>query len=419
MLVSYPVRGEGPVLVEALRMRALPEGSCDKLLEFLRLYRDAVQLVVDRIWSINGEFSINKLHKLFYNDLTSMGFRAHHAKEIYVYAKSLVGSAKNNGGGKPILRRLSARVDKYDYELDLDDMSLTLKLHNNREVRLKLMAPRGRVEKYRGWSSYELVVKYDGESFWVSAYFRRTVKTMKPRTVMAIDLNFDNITIAVFTLDGRLIRLKRFETPHRKLLTHRMWIERIQRRYPRSWRFTRGIRGAIERHGERMKNISQDYAHKVGDLVAELALKYRSAVVLEDLEKIRENGKEGRRFNKKLGLWFYRKIQSCMEYEVRERNLEVVKVDPKGTSSKCPRCGGKLVEYGHRVLRCRECNFVGDRDVVATLNLYRKYTKKRSRCGVPGAALNALKPDESPSGVRGNKGDAMKNTSSYTNLYVS
>jgi IS605 OrfB family transposase len=57
-----------------------------------------------------------------------------------------------------------------------------------------------------------------------------------------------------------------------------------------------------------MKNISQDYAHKVGGLVAELALKYRSAVVLEDLEKIRENGKKGRRFNKKLGLWFYRRV---------------------------------------------------------------------------------------------------------------
>jgi len=66
-----------------------------------------------------------------------------------------------------------------------------------------------------------------------------------------------------------------------------------------------------------------------------------------------------------------------------------------------------------------ECNLVGDRDVVATLNIYRKYAEKRSRCGVPGVALNAPKPDEGPSGVRGNKGDAMKNTSSYTNLYVS
>jgi hypothetical protein len=47
--VSYSVRGEEPVLVEALRMRALPEGSYDNLLEFLKLYRDAVQMVVDRI----------------------------------------------------------------------------------------------------------------------------------------------------------------------------------------------------------------------------------------------------------------------------------------------------------------------------------------------------------------------------------
>ena len=48
-MVSYLVRGEELVLVETLRMRALPEGSYDKLLEFLRIYRDAVQLIVDEI----------------------------------------------------------------------------------------------------------------------------------------------------------------------------------------------------------------------------------------------------------------------------------------------------------------------------------------------------------------------------------
>ena len=47
------MRGEEPVVVEALKTRALSEGSYDHLLEFLRLYRDAVQSVVDRIWSIN------------------------------------------------------------------------------------------------------------------------------------------------------------------------------------------------------------------------------------------------------------------------------------------------------------------------------------------------------------------------------
>jgi putative transposase len=213
---------------------------------------------------------------------------------------------------------------------------------------------------------------------------------------MAIDLNFDNVAIAVFTLSGRLLKLKRIKTPHRKILTHRIWIERIQGRYPRSWRFIKGVRRAIERHGERIRNISWDYAHKLGDLVAELALRYHSIVVLEDLEKLRENGRRSRGFNKRLGLWFYRRIQFCIEYEVRERNLEVVKVNPRGTSSKCPRCGGKLVEDEHRVLRCGKCGFVGDRDVTATLNLYRRYVSKYSRCGVSGMAPNVPKADAAP-----------------------
>jgi putative transposase len=223
----------------------------------------------------------------------------------------------------------------------------------------------------------------------------------------------------VFALSGRLLKLKRFKTPHRRVLTHRMWIERIQGRYPRSWRFVKGVRRAIERHGERIRNISWGYAHKLGDLVAELALKYRSIIVLEDLEKLRENGRRDKKFNKRLGLWFYRRVQFCVEYEARERGLEVVKVNPRGTSSRCPRCGGRLFEDGYRVLRCRKCSFIGDRDVIATVNLYRKYVSKYSRCGVPGVALNAPEPDEVPSGMRGNGYEAMKTTSSYMNLYES
>jgi len=180
-----------------------------------------------------------------------------------------------------------------------------------------------------------------------------------------------------------------------------MWIERIQRRYPRSWRFTKGVRRAIERHGERVRSISWDYAHKLGDLVAELALEYRSLIVLEDLEKLRENGKRDRRFNKRLGLWFYHRVQFCVEYEARERGLQVAKVNPRGTSSRCPRCGGRLAEGGYRVLGCRRCSFVGDRDVIATVNLYRRYVSRYSRCGGLGVPLNAPEPDKDPSGMRG------------------
>jgi len=164
------MRGEELVVNEALKVRALPEGSYDHLLEFLRLYRDAVQIVVDKIWGIDEKLSWKKLHRLFYSDLMRLGFRAHHAKEIYINAKSLMDSAKSNGGRKPVLRKLSVRIDKYDYKLDLNNTTLTLKLHNNYEVKLRLVTPRERVEKLRGWSNYELVVKYEDGEFWVSIY---------------------------------------------------------------------------------------------------------------------------------------------------------------------------------------------------------------------------------------------------------
>jgi hypothetical protein len=70
-------------------------------------------------------------------------------------------------------------------------------------------------------------------------------------------------------------------------------------------------------------------------------------------------------------------------------------------------------------LKCRKCGFTGDRDVIATLNIYKKYVSKHSRCRAPGVAPKAPKPDESPSGMQGNRDEAMKNTSSCMNSYES
>jgi len=64
-----------------------------------------------------------------------------------------------------------------------------------------------------------------------------------------------------------------------------------------------------------------------------------------------------------------------------ERGLEVVEVSPKGTSSRCPRCGSELVSNGYKLLKCGKCGFTGDRDVIATVNLYKSLLSRHSRCG--------------------------------------
>ncbi|MEM0066437.1 MAG: hypothetical protein QXH88_05905, partial [Sulfolobales archaeon] len=78
----------GGELVEALKMRALPEGSDDRdaLIEFLKLYRDATQFVVNKLWSLSKIPSVTTLHRMFYGELRKHGFRAHHVKQVYVYA---------------------------------------------------------------------------------------------------------------------------------------------------------------------------------------------------------------------------------------------------------------------------------------------------------------------------------------------
>ncbi|MBS7641042.1 MAG: zinc ribbon domain-containing protein [Candidatus Bathyarchaeia archaeon] len=405
-MVSYSVKGGG--LVEALKMRALPEGSNDylALLEFLKLYRDAVQLVVNKLWSLNEIPSIKTLHKMSYSELKRYGFRAHHVKQVYTYAKTIVRASKRNGGKKPVLRRLTARVDRYDYRLDLENRTLILRIHDGRVVILKLLTSIERIEKFRGWSNYEIAIKVIENEVYVAVYFRRIVKSRKTKTITTIDVNFDNVTLAVFTSSGKLLKLKRYKTPLRKILTHRIWIERIQKRYSKSWGFVKGVREVIEKHGDRMKSIALDYAHKIGDRVAEIANEHNSTIVLENLNKLRDRANSNSLFNKKLSLWFYRKIQFTINYEALERRLEVSYINPMKTSSTCPRCESRLKDNGDRVLKCSKCDFTGDRDVVACINLFYRY----SRCGVPRVALNAPKGDANLRPMQGKRDEAMKST---------
>ncbi|MEM1813183.1 MAG: zinc ribbon domain-containing protein, partial [Sulfolobales archaeon] len=157
------------------------------------------------------------------------------------------------------------------------------------------------------------------------------------------------------------------------------------------------VREAIEKHGDRMRNIEWDYTHRVGDRIAEIANEHNSTIVLENLNKLKNNARKTKTFNKKLSLWFYRKIQFTIGYEALERGLVVKFVNPRKTSSTCPRCKSRLKDNGSRVLRCSKCGFTGDRDVIACINLLLRY----SRCGVSGVTLNAPKGNANPRPMQG------------------
>jgi len=97
------------------------------------------------------------------------------------------------------------------------------------------------------------------------------------------------------------------------------------------------------------------------------------AVAIEDLtglkEKIRELPKEHR---VKLMALAYRRLPWWIKWQAAKRGMMIIEVDPKGTSTTCPKCGGEMKEVRHRRMRCTACGFEAGRDVVAVLNIERK-----------------------------------------------
>jgi len=70
-------------------------------------------------------------------------------------------------------------------------------------------------------------------------------------------------------------------------------------------------------------------------------------VAVEDLtslkEAIRELPKEHRT---KLMLLAYRRLLKWIKWQATKRGVLVIEVDPRNTSTTCPKCGAKLTEVG-------------------------------------------------------------------------
>ncbi len=95
-------------------------GELNELLWDLVLYRHAMQRVIDALWELDRIPKKSQAHQLFYSILRSYGFRAHVARNIYSNALAVVEAVKKNNGRKPILRKLSARLDYQDARIELD-----------------------------------------------------------------------------------------------------------------------------------------------------------------------------------------------------------------------------------------------------------------------------------------------------------
>jgi len=82
------------------------------------------------LWDLGAVPEKSQVHQMFYDMLRGYGFRAHVARNIYSIAIGLVESAKGSGGSKPVVRRLSARLDHQDAKVDLINRTVRIVLRD-------------------------------------------------------------------------------------------------------------------------------------------------------------------------------------------------------------------------------------------------------------------------------------------------
>jgi len=210
----------------------------------------------------------------------------------------------------------------------------------------------------------------------------------EPRGVVAVDVNKRYIYY------GSSRQVDKIETVVERAERQRRLAERLQQKYSRpkyeAWRRRRGILNRIRHFHRRARNIVVDWARKTALKIVTSALAVQAVVAREDLTGLKERLDQLPYEHRKKAVWTsYRRLAWWIDWQAEKRGVPAVVVDPRGTSTTCPKCGGKIEEVGHRQMRCAACGFEEDRDVVAVLNIEKRALLKM---GGPLAAPTAPPP---------------------------
>jgi len=375
------------------------EGDTGDLLWDLVVYRRVLQRVIDALWDLDAVPEKSQAHQMFYGMLREYEFRAHVARNIYSTAIALVESARDNKGSKPVIRRLTARLDHQDTKVDLDSRTIRI-IIRDKWYTLKIKHRGEYIERFKGLRWKEVHVKYYDGKLYASIVFETRYAPYTPRGIIALDLNLRHTV----SYDGSEVR--RYRTRFIDALGKRARAEEIQRKYSKRWRYNEKILNRVRDLHRRTRNIIVDWCRKLAKEIVLKARRHGYVIALEDLEGLRESfNDKSSKVAWKLAMLAYRKLQESITGKAIEYNVPIVFVDPRNTSSTCPRCGSKI-RYVGRLGICHRCGFIADRDKVGAMNIWLRALE--AYAGVPGSPLRAPAVKDGAGRSRGIRHEGMK-----------
>ncbi|OYT30508.1 MAG: transposase [Thermofilum sp. ex4484_82] len=336
--------------------------------EFLSSYRYLLQRAIDIIWdNIEWKKKRNRLIPIIPKSkefkralrnqlLKDWNYASHYVDSAIKTAYSILNSWRRNyikgrrGRNKPVVKRKFVRVKETLYRFRDEKIVITIRPRQlYLEFDLSKAWFRKRVE---GCGLGELVLKENE----LIITFRKPLEERRTAEFIGWDLN--KCSMDGFSPKHGWIRIDLRHLYH----IHR--VHEIKRKKAQSKASKKtSLKSIVSKHGRRERNRAKDFIHKLTTQLVRILPNATHG--FENLDKLGMYSRS-KKHNRDVAKQNWKLIIQYMSYKSK-----VKLVNPKGTSSTCPRCGDKVMKLRKgQVVRCMKCGLTLDRQLCGAINIY-------------------------------------------------
>lgn len=332
--------------------------------EVLEDFKDMINFCIDYAYS-RRITSYAKLRRGVYDEWKKRwNYSTHFCHSACKIALAILKNhRRKRREGKPEAKKLFMQLDPQLYKFYGDRIRISIRPREFIFINLKF--GEYQQEFIKAWREGKLKTgELTINKHKVIIPFKKEVDLTDPSDWMAIDMNESNVTAA--STNSCILRIyTRLRTIHTTYFEIRRRIQKLSKFKPIK------AKNLLAKYSDRERHRTMDECHKIAKKIVDFAKEHRMGIIMEDLKGIRRNINYNKNLNRRLHSWNFRKLQFYIDYKTRMEGLPVIYVDPRGTSSLCPKCGCKLEPNRHRLMKCRKCGYENDRDIVACLNMLR------------------------------------------------
>ncbi|MCS7367504.1 MAG: RNA-guided endonuclease TnpB family protein, partial [archaeon YNP-WB-062] len=289
--------------------------------------------------------SYAKLRKSIYEDWKrKWNYSTHYCHSACKIALAILKNyRKKHKEGKPEAKKLFMQLDPQLYKFYGDKIRISIKPRKFIFIDLKY----GEYQKkfIDSWKEEKLKTgEITINETKIIIPFKKWIDLQNPKDWIAIDINESNVTAV--SSNPHILRIDhKLRAIHTTYFIIRRRIQKLSKHKPKT------AQRLLKKYSGREKRKTRDSCHKISRIIVDFAKQYSFGIIMEDLKGIGERINYGRMLNRRLHSWNFRRLQFYIEYKAKLEGLPVIYVDPKGTSTLCPICGGKLASNGHRQLK--------------------------------------------------------------------